>query len=600
MAADTLPVLLVVADQNDFYYQEYNDTRISLEQAGLTVKVAATTTQRSVPHPGSGQPWYTDGGVTPDIALADVNAADYSAIAFVGGWGSSMYQYAFSGDYANSAYDGDLATKQIVNNLINDFVEADKYVAAICHGVTVLAWARVDGVSPLDGKTVSVPHIGSPAVDYNGISYGNFQLGQYEQVVANGARANQLSGQYGESWTVTDDVVVDGKIITAENYDAALEFGRVIAREVQAAADSGAPAPVNNAPFDFSQTLEIDEDSSFGTVVGVAATTDPDAGQTLSYAITSGNVGNAWAIDAATGVITVANPEALDFETNPEFQLTITAMDDGTPALSGVGQVTIRLRDLFELTASQVARHGDDLLVRGTPGGDTIYIWSGSSDNEVFVWMNGEMHGPHTLPTGGRVRVWGDAGDDGIYATDSRNAVEIFGETGHDRITGGSANDLLDGGDGYDGLWASAGDDVVRGGADNDWLLGCEGNDILLGGAGDDYLDGNVGRDLLVGGLGADHLVGGGDDDLLIADATSYDGDDAALLAIHNAWREATSITERVQRISSGVGAGVRLVRGETVQDDGVADAVCGGAAADWFFAGVGDSTWTDADDRLA
>jgi putative intracellular protease/amidase len=49
--------------------------------------------------------------------------------------------------------------------------------SAICHGVTVLAWARVDGVSP---------------------------------------STDSSSGT-----TVADDVIVDGRIITAENYDAA-------------------------------------------------------------------------------------------------------------------------------------------------------------------------------------------------------------------------------------------------------------------------------------------------------------------------------------------------------------------------------------------
>ena len=39
------------------------------------------------------------GNVRPDLALSDVKAEDYSAIVFVGGWGSSMYQYDFPGDY---------------------------------------------------------------------------------------------------------------------------------------------------------------------------------------------------------------------------------------------------------------------------------------------------------------------------------------------------------------------------------------------------------------------------------------------------------------------------------------------------------------------
>lgn len=239
MSADSvLPVLMVIADDHDFYYQEYGDTRIGLEAEGVDVQVAARTTNPSRPHPNSGQ-GSGGGTVTPDLALADVDPDEYSAILFVGGWGSSMYQYDFPGDYTYDHYDGDLATKRVVNDLINEFIAQDKHLAAICHGVTVLAWARVDGVSPLVDRQVSVPYIGSPAVLYDGQYYSYFELGQYEQVVANGATANTASGQYGDPTTVADDVVVDGRIITAENYDAALAFGRRVAQEVQAVAGGG-------------------------------------------------------------------------------------------------------------------------------------------------------------------------------------------------------------------------------------------------------------------------------------------------------------------------------------------------------------------------
>ena len=259
-SASPLPVLLVIADQQDFYYREYADTRSSLEAMGVRVRVAATTTKRSFPHPNSGQPAGSDGSVKPDLALAQARAGEYSAIAFVGGWGSSMYQYAYNDPnldgvidnyYWHAPYNGDdnlkdgriSKSKTVVNNLINDFIEQDKYVAAICHGVTVLAWARVDGHSPLAGRVVSVPFIGSPATFYFGMWYRDYELSQYEQVVANGAFANETSGAYGDPFTVADDVVVDGRIITAENYDSARLFGAVIAKGVIAAAASANTDP---------------------------------------------------------------------------------------------------------------------------------------------------------------------------------------------------------------------------------------------------------------------------------------------------------------------------------------------------------------------
>lgn len=104
----------------------------------------------------------------------------------------------------------------------------------------------------------------------------------------------------------------------------------------------------NQAPTLPPAAFTVDENSATGTAVGTVTGTDPDAGQTLTYAITAGNTGNAFAIDAATGAITVATTAAIDFETTPSFALTVTATDDGTPALSGTATVTITLNDINE------------------------------------------------------------------------------------------------------------------------------------------------------------------------------------------------------------------------------------------------------------
>ena len=91
--ASPKPVLLVIANQ-DFYYKEYSETRASLEAAGLDVVVAAATTETATQR-ASSVAGIREPTVDPDVALGGVNAADYSAIVFVGGWGASSYQYAF-------------------------------------------------------------------------------------------------------------------------------------------------------------------------------------------------------------------------------------------------------------------------------------------------------------------------------------------------------------------------------------------------------------------------------------------------------------------------------------------------------------------------
>lgn len=581
--ADPLPVLLVIADSHHFFYQEYGDTRASLEAQGIDVVVAAKTTATSYPHVGTGEP--EDGGaVTPDIALADVDPTQYSAIAFVGGWGASMYQYAFPGDYVYDHYDGDPATKAVVNDLIGAFLEQDKYVAAVCHATMILAWAEVDGESPLAGKIVSVPWIGAPAVVYEGVEYGNYGLMQFEQAIANGAIPNASSGIYGEDPIGTwDDVVVDGRIITAENQDSAAAFGAKIAELLLAEVDDEPLPPENTAPTASDALFVIDENSAAGTVVGSVTAEDADAGQTLTYAIVGGNELGGFVIDPATGVITVANAGVLNFETTPLFNLLVEVTDNGQPALSTTASITIELLDVVEGAIPGIYIIDNNLVVQGTDGDDIIYIWTGGI-GQTFAWLNGVQFGPHAL-IGGRVIVYGGDGNDQIYATDSFAPVTIYGEGGNDQITGGYNDDVLDGGDGVDRIWGGVGNDFLFGGAGGDFLDGREGNDVIFGGDGNDYIVGNLGRDILIGGLGTDHLEGGDGDDLLIGGTTKYDNDVDALAEILATWTSPLGLAQRIAALRNGaLPGGIALLLGDTVQDDAEGDVLIGGAAADWLF----------------
>jgi VCBS repeat-containing protein len=105
-------------------------------------------------------------------------------------------------------------------------------------------------------------------------------------------------------------------------------------------------ADVNEAPIVAAAgPFAVVESAAAGTEVGTVTASDPDAGQNLTYAIVAGNSGNAFAIDSATGRITVANGSALDYESQPTFNLTIRVADDGSPALSATTNVAITLND---------------------------------------------------------------------------------------------------------------------------------------------------------------------------------------------------------------------------------------------------------------
>jgi len=102
----------------------------------------------------------------------------------------------------------------------------------------------------------------------------------------------------------------------------------------------------NEAPVLPDAAFSLPENSANGSPVGAVTASDPDAGDTASYAITAGNTGGAFAIDATTGAITVANASALDFETTPVFTLTVQVTDAG--GLTGTATVTVSLSDVDE------------------------------------------------------------------------------------------------------------------------------------------------------------------------------------------------------------------------------------------------------------
>jgi hypothetical protein len=117
-------VLMVIANDG-FFYREYGDPRRELESAGFTVDVAAGFKSRCVPHRCSRHG--PDGGIVqPDYAITQVKADNYVAIVFSGGWGSSMYQYAFKGNYSHGAYNGNREIKEAANKLINDHMPRTK------------------------------------------------------------------------------------------------------------------------------------------------------------------------------------------------------------------------------------------------------------------------------------------------------------------------------------------------------------------------------------------------------------------------------------------------------------------------------------------
>jgi len=246
----------------------------------------------------------------------------------------------------------------------------------------------------------------------------------------------------------------------------------------------------------------VTEKSANGTAVGTVTATDVDAGQTLTFSITAGNTNGAFAINASTGAITVANSAALDIGNTPQFQLTVQATDNGTPALSASNTITINLTPAVPTA----------FLISGTTLSDRIVVEE-SRDGQLTITVNDQV--THVqLDPGQELQVLGLGGDDHIMLKGINRSVVVDGGDGNDKILGvGVKNPLA-----VLTLRGGNGNDLLIGGRGNDILEGGNGNDILIGGLGTDSLDGGAGKNVLV-------QVGNPDVDSLLEKVHGRSGD---------------------------------------------------------------------------
>ena len=104
----------------------------------------------------------------------------------------------------------------------------------------------------------------------------------------------------------------------------------------------------NQPPVILNQSFQINENSPDDSLVGTVVATDPDAGQTLTYSILSGNTNNAFAINSSTGALTVSNTSALNYEVTPSFALIIKVQDNGTGNLSSQATISVTILNINE------------------------------------------------------------------------------------------------------------------------------------------------------------------------------------------------------------------------------------------------------------
>ncbi|MDO7877403.1 Ig-like domain-containing protein [Hymenobacter sp. ASUV-10] len=139
----------------------------------------------------------------------------------------------------------------------------------------------------------------------------------------------------------------------------------------------------NTAPTINSQTRSVAENSANGTNVGAAITASDADGNTLTYAITAGNTGGAFAINSATGQLTVANSAALNFEATPAYSLTVQVTDNGIPAASASATVNVNVTNVNEAPGAVTdVNAAANTVAENAANGSTVGITASATDPE--------------------------------------------------------------------------------------------------------------------------------------------------------------------------------------------------------------------------
>jgi len=139
-----------------------------------------------------------------------------------------------------------------------------------------------------------------------------------------------------------------------------------------------------------SERFSIAENTTNGTAVGTVVARNNHAGATLTYAIASGNTNGAFAINSATGEITVANSTTLDFETlslrwdDPAtIEMFVTITDAANPTLNENLRTVVTVTDVNE---APTITGGAATMIEHTYVGTKIFkVTASDPDHYDFV-----------------------------------------------------------------------------------------------------------------------------------------------------------------------------------------------------------------------
>ena len=371
-----------------------------------------------------------------DLALAgnsvDENAADGTTI------GTVSVTDPDAGDSASYALTDDAGGRFAIDSATGEITVADgsllDFEAATSHDVTVRV-TDAGGLAHTETFTISLGDVNERPTDLD------LSANSVDENAANGTTVGTVSvtdpdAGDSASYTLTDDAggrfAIDGatgEITVADG--SLLDFEAAASHDVTArVTDAGGLAhtetftinlgDVNERPTDLALAgNSVDENAANGTSVGTVSVTDPDAGDSASYALTD-DAGGRFAIDGATGEITVADGSLLDFEAAASHDVTARVTDGG--GLAHTETFTISLGDVNE-QPTDLALAGnsvDENAANGTTVGTVSVTDPDAGDSASYAL---------TDDAGGRFAIDGATGE--ITVADG-SLLDFEAATSHD------------------------------------------------------------------------------------------------------------------------------------------------------------------------
>ena len=168
---------------------------------------------------------------------------------------------------------------------------------------------------------------------------------------------------------------------------------------------------VNEAPvIDSDQTFAVAENKPDGGTIGVVQAEDVDAGAALQdWQIVAGNTNGAFALNASTGVLSVAKSSELDYESGTTSYFLAITVSDGVNT-SGLKTLTVNINDVNDNTPAIDSAQSFDVYENSADNtlvGNVVFSDADSDEVNTFTWSitDGNTDGAFAINANGEITV---------------------------------------------------------------------------------------------------------------------------------------------------------------------------------------------------